>query len=45
MPNTMGQGLRKRAANTSDKSWVLSPISAKATMPVETKKASIENRA
>ena len=41
MPNTMGQGLRKRAASTSDKSWVLSPISAKATIPVETKNASM----
>ena len=35
------QGLRKRAANTNASSWVLSPISAKATMAVETKKASM----
>ena len=44
MPRTMGQGLRKRAAKTSDRSWVLSPISAKATMPVETRNASISIR-
>jgi hypothetical protein len=37
----MGHGLRKRAAKTKDKSCVLSPISARATMPVETRKASI----
>jgi hypothetical protein len=41
MPQTMGQGLRNRAAKTKDKSCVLSPISARATMPVETRKASI----
>jgi len=41
MPRTIGQGLRKRAANTNASSWVLSPISAKATMAVETKKASM----
>ncbi|MNV69580.1 hypothetical protein D3C71_1624960 [compost metagenome] len=41
MPSTMGQGLRKRAARTSASSCVLSPISAMATMAVETKKASM----
>ncbi|MOA30522.1 hypothetical protein D3C78_1516180 [compost metagenome] len=41
MPSTMGQGLRKRAARTSARSCVLSPISAMATMAVETKKASM----
>ena len=40
MPQMMGQGLRNRAASTSDSSWVLSPISARATMPVERRKAS-----
>ena len=42
MPATMGQGLRKRAARTSESSWVLSPISARATIPVETRKASMD---
>jgi hypothetical protein len=37
----MGQGLRKRAASTKDKSCVLSPISARATIPVEIKNASM----
>jgi hypothetical protein len=37
----MGQGLRNRAAKTKDSNWVLSPISASATMPVETRSASI----
>ncbi|KAI1693650.1 hypothetical protein Ddc_22629 [Ditylenchus destructor] len=41
MPATMGQGLRKRAASTSDSSWVLSPISASATTEVEIRKASM----
>ena len=31
---------RKRAASTNDNSWVLSPISAMATMPSEVSKAS-----
>jgi len=34
-------GLRQRAASTSAKSWVLSPISASATTPVETSNACI----
>jgi hypothetical protein len=41
IPAMMGQGLRKRSANTKANSWVLSPISAKATMPVEIQKACI----
>jgi hypothetical protein len=41
MPHTMGQGLRKRAAKTKDKSCVLSPISARATIPVERRNASM----
>jgi hypothetical protein len=41
MPATMGQGRLKRAASTNDSSWVLSPISATATMAVEVSKASI----
>ena len=36
MPATIGQGLRKRAASSRASSWVLSPISASATVPVET---------
>ncbi|MEY3626001.1 MAG: hypothetical protein RL163_500 [Pseudomonadota bacterium] len=36
IPNTMGTGLRKRAASTNASNWVLSPISANATTPVET---------
>ncbi|EWS59935.1 hypothetical protein Y695_04600 [Hydrogenophaga sp. T4] len=40
MPQMMGQGLRNRAASTSESNWVLSPISARATMPVERRKAS-----
>src|SRR6185437_13984963 len=35
MPAQIGHGLRNLAANTSDKSWVLSPISASATAPKE----------
>ena len=31
----IGAGLRKRAASNKANSWVLSPISAKATMAVE----------
>jgi hypothetical protein len=42
MPNTIGSGRRKRAASRKASNWVLSPISARATMPVETRKASIE---
>jgi len=41
MPATMGSGRRKRAASRKASNWVLSPISARATMPVETRKASI----
>ena len=41
MPRQMGKGLRKRAASKKASSWVLSPISASATRPVETRKASI----
>ena len=32
--NRIGTGLRKRAASNNASSWVLSPISAKATMAV-----------
>src|SRR5690554_1953436 len=42
MPQMIGQGRRKRAASNSARSWVLSPISASATTPVDTKKASTE---
>ena len=35
MPATIGHGLRKRAASSKASSWVLSPISASATVPVE----------
>src|SRR5690606_26071524 len=41
MPATMGQGLRKRAASSSASNWVLSPISARATVRVETSSGSI----
>ena len=41
MPAMIGSGLRKRAASTSARSWVLSPISPSATTPVETRKASM----
>ena len=39
MPDTMGQGARKRAASNKASNWVLSPISARATTPVETNSA------
>jgi hypothetical protein len=39
MPATIGHGRRKRAARTRERSWVLSPISASATRPVETRNA------
>src|SRR6185437_9852437 len=39
MPAQIGHGLRNFAANTSESSWVLSPISASATAPSETRKA------
>ena len=39
IPSTMGRGLRKRAARMKASSWVLSPISARATMPVEIRNA------
>src|SRR3970040_1448400 len=35
MPATIGHGLRKRAASSRASNWVLSPISAIATCPVE----------
>jgi threonine dehydratase len=38
----IGTGLRKRPASTKDSSWVLSPISARATMLTEVKKASMD---
>src|SRR5690606_30749432 len=41
MPATMGHGLRKRAASSRASSWVLSPISARATVTVETSNGSI----
>src|SRR5690606_8945315 len=41
MPATMGHGLRKRAASSRASSWVLSPISARATVRVETSSGSI----
>ena len=41
IPSTIGQGLRKRTARISANNCVLSPISASATIPVETKNASI----
>jgi lactoylglutathione lyase len=39
MPATMAHGRRRRAASTRESNCVLSPISAMATMPVETRKA------
>src|SRR5512135_2722827 len=41
MPATIGTGFLKRAARMKARSWVLSPISARATTPVETSRASI----
>jgi|LakMenEpi03Aug12_release.lakeMendotaPanAssembly.Ray.scaffolds.fasta_scaffold02882_9 hypothetical protein len=41
MPMTIGTGFQKRAASRIDHSWVLSLISARATMPVGTRKASM----
>src|SRR5438477_8550161 len=41
MPAMTGQGWRNRPASSSARSWVLSPISARATSPNETAKASI----
>ena len=40
MPAMMGSGFLNRAASKKASNWVLSPISAKATMPVEINKAS-----
>ena len=40
MPAMIGSGRWKRAASTSASSWVLSPISPRATTAVETRKAS-----
>ena len=42
MPRTIGHGRRKRAASISARSCVLSPISASATTPVDTRKACTE---
>ncbi|MNQ60121.1 hypothetical protein D3C85_743900 [compost metagenome] len=42
MPAMMGQGLRKRQMSSNARSWVLSPISAMATLRVEVNKASIK---
>ena len=39
MPAMMGSGRRNLAASTIASSWVLSPISPRATTPVETRKA------
>lgn len=41
MPAMMGVGRLKRAASKRASSWVLSPISARATKPVENRKASM----
>jgi len=41
MPRIIGTGFLKRAANINASNWVLSPISAMATMPADNKKASI----
>src|SRR5690606_25519222 len=41
MPAMIGQGLRKRAASSNASNWVLSPISASATVTVETSSGSI----
>ena len=40
IPRMTGSGARKRAASTSASSWVLSPISARATTPADTRNAS-----
>ena len=40
MPATIGQGRRKRAASSRASNWVLSPISATATVPAETSRGS-----
>ena len=42
IPQAIGQGLRNRAASTKPSNCVLSPISASATMLVETRNASIK---
>ena len=41
MPSTIGTGFLKRAASRKASSWVLSPISARATTPVEMNRASM----
>jgi hypothetical protein len=41
MPAMMGKGRLKRAANKKASNWVLSPISASATTPVDTKNDSM----
>jgi hypothetical protein len=41
MPRIIGIGLLKRAARINASNWVLSPISASATTPVEIKSESI----
>src|SRR5450759_5386897 len=41
MPAMIGKGFLKRAASMKARSWVLSPISARATTPVEISSASI----
>ncbi len=43
MPRMIGTGFLKRAAKMKARSCVLSPISAKATTPVETKRDSIQD--
>src|SRR6478735_8322998 len=43
MPRMMGTGFLNLAARTSASSWVLSPISASATIPVDTRNASTED--
>jgi hypothetical protein len=43
MPKMMGRGFLKRAANKKANSWVLSPISARATAPVERRRASMDS--
>src|SRR6185369_6315842 len=40
IPATIGHGRLKRVARTSERSWVLSPISAIATIPAEISSAS-----
>src|SRR5690554_4276863 len=42
MPQMIGQGRRKRTASSNASNWVLSPISASVTTPVETNKASTD---